>query len=213
MAALFHRLAAFLPPGRGIFPFLLFLLPALGAPMGITAAQAQDGVVWLTLDSSGQEERVRFAAPLEWLASIDDEEFQRKARVAGIHIDANALWKEHRRLAIGSSLEVERGTTEDGEPFVVFLRSLSPHSKAAEGKLHIMSRDKEGQVADIRFPLDLPALLANLLSFLDVDVEVVGKGADVEIPARAALRKLGDYGPFTLLEMMGTDGQVEISIE
>jgi hypothetical protein len=185
-----------------------------GAAAGDTApAVPGRGVVWLTMETTGSRERVRLFAPLEWLALIDGEgDLRKRAMVEGIAIDPDALWETHRSLPLGTARELERGVTSEGDPYVLGVRCDSVTREAA-GKLHVLTRNAEGKVSDVRFPLDLPALFTHLLSSFQFHVEEGGEQADVRMPARDELLRLGSYGTFTLIEVWKPDEQVKISIE
>jgi hypothetical protein len=193
---------------------LLILIADAALVAGLAGAGgAGRAVVWLNLETNGEGERVRLHAPLEWLATIDDEgELEKRATVEGIMIDPSALWKLHRDLPLGQAREVQRGVTSEGNPYVLGVRCDSV-STEAQGRLHILTRDEEGDVADVRFPLDLPALFTHLLSTFRFHVEEEGERADIRLPARDELLRLGSYGTFTLIEVWKPDEQVKIAIE
>lgn len=199
------RIATLVPP--------VLLAAANLAGWAAGAAGSGRGVVWLHVETKGDSERVRLRAPLEWLASIDDDgALQKHATVEGIAIDPTALWKAHRDLPLGQALELQHGVTSEGDPYALWVRCDSV-SADAQGRLHILTQDENGKVSDVRFPLDLPALFAHLLSPLGFHLRQEDDVADIRMPARDDLLRLGSYGTFTLLEVWKPDQQVRIAID
>jgi len=197
-------------------PSVLLILTGVNPAIPTIDAGAR-GVIWLAVDTEGPDSRARVRAPLEWLASIDDQGDGATIRVEDVTLDCVRLWEDYRDLAVGETREIDRGTRPDGEHYVLRVHSRSPNEERAEGKVHVLARDPAGKMTDVRFPLNLTGLLRNL-------GEMIGSwfGAKAElsqddrhkIERIPDLARLAGYGPFTLLELQEADGsRVKVAIE
>jgi len=193
---------------------------ALGAAMGwlspVEVSAADRGVVWLTGVVDDKDSHTTFRLPLEWLAAVDAKGHT-EIKIEDVQIRCTDLWKEYRDLPIGESREVDRGVDEgDSSRYVLHVASDAPARERALGKIHILSREKDGGTTDIQFPLDLPKLVERLVGvvagFFGREAPEIKTG-DVTITGPADLRRLADYGPFTALESVDLDSsRVRISI-
>jgi hypothetical protein len=181
--------------------------------------RAESGVVWLTAHSEAKDEETVVRIPLEWIASAD-REGKSEIRFDEVTIDCDELWLAYKDLPVGESHDVKRGTTDDGEDYVTRVVSEKPSTKKAEGKVHILSRDRDGKSTDVRFPLDLTGLMQKLGDLIGSffgtgsGVHSTGTAAELDIKQIGDLRSLADYGPFVFLQSREADGsRVKISIE
>jgi hypothetical protein len=196
---------------------VLFVLPVLfGLPQ---PAHAGPGVVWLSAHSQGHDEEVRVRVPLEWLANAENEGHS-EIRLDDETLDCTQLWRDYRDLPIGESREVRRGVTKDGESYIVQVSAEGRSSKHCEGKVHILTRESDGESTDVRFPLDLGGLLQQLGSLVgsffgdDDPRHMTARGHEIDAAKIGNLKDLGGYGPFVFLQATEADGsKVKISIE
>lgn len=196
------------------------VLLALCFALGLCGpVQAESGVVWLTAHSEGKGEETVVRIPLEWLATVD-QKGKSEIRFDDATIDCHELWVTYKDLPVGESRDVRKGTTEDGERYVARVVSERPSTKNAEGKIHILSRDREGKTTDVRFPLDLTGLIQKLGDFVgsflgtESGVHSTKSVAEFDINQIGDLKKLARYGPFVFLQSRESDGsRVKISIE
>jgi hypothetical protein len=178
-------------------------------------ASAEPGVVWLTFESETPEQMIHFMAPLEWLGGSSWGE-DRTVEIDGLKVDLVSLWEKYRSLPAGKQIEIEKGRTNDGTPYVLHVLSKPPSEKVAEGKVHILARDDNGEVIDLRFPLNIPALVIRLLFSLPIfgsEDQFDGDSAVDRYPPLKELQKLGGYGPFLLVEVIQEQPQLKITVE
>ncbi len=182
----------------------------------VPVAAAGSGVIWLTAETESEKDHAHVRVPLEWLAAVDRGK-QSKITIDKETIDCVGLWEAYRDLPVGESREVRRGAEQDGERYVLHVRSERPSHERAQGKLHILARDKDGKTTDVRFPLDLGSMLQNLgnviATFLGVQATISDRGKHA-IEGFSDFARLADYGPFTAIEEEATDGsRVRILVE
>lgn len=181
-------------------------------PAGATSSA---GVVWLTGVVQEKQGDVRLQAPLEWLAEVDAKD-EAEIRLEDQTIDCIALWGEHQGLEPGKTQEVRRGTTKEGRPYILKVESRLPSTARTEGKVRILVKEKGGKTVDLGFPLDLPSTIGALVDTFSGILGIERKKTEPASPPHSweSVMKLGNYGPFVLLDAVEEDGgHVTISIE
>ncbi|MBD3162627.1 MAG: hypothetical protein GF346_09680 [Candidatus Eisenbacteria bacterium] len=200
-----------IPRAMWAFVLVLAALAVAGA-----AVAADSTTVWLKIDSESERQTVRFSGPLEWLATAGwDADADRRITVEGIRLDLRRLWRTHRDLAAGEEREIDRGITEQGEPYVVRVTGAPDAQRPAEGKMRIMIRDEEDEVTDLRFPLNVASFLTSLLGSFPLfgQVEEEEQRRIRDFPPFRALEALDAYGPFVLFEVTDVKPRARIAIE
>lgn len=194
------------------FASIGIVLAGLAMCSGIVSAEP--GVVWFTIESESKEQVVHFKAPLEWLAGPGWGD--RKAEIDGVSVDLVALWLKYRDLPVGRQIKLAEGLTDEGEPYSLHVLSRKASAKTAEGKIHLLARDEDGKTIDLRFPLNIPALILNLVTSLPIfegSGEMGDEPLDERFPPIKELKQLGGYGPFLLLEVIQEEPQLKITVE
>lgn len=202
---------------RGWMWVLLWFVAACAVESVADGAGAipSPGVVWLKGVIHDKEGDARLQAPLEWLALVDSLD-KTSIQIDDQKIDCVALWEEHRGLESGKSLEVRRGKTKEGRPYTLIVESRAPSREKSDGKVRLLVKEKNGKSVDVGFPLDLPTTIESLAgTFCSVlGIEKPKVEPDRSSDSWAPILKLGDYGPFVLVEAFEEDGaRVTISIE
>ncbi len=187
----------------------------ISAPTGARAGTgpARTGVVWLVCDVSGKSPAT-IRLPLEWLAACDRKGTLRIEEGEPLH--CAELWNQYKDLGVGESHEVRRAVSDEGEPYVLRVESLSPWHGSMQGRVHVVTKDREGKKVDIAFPLDIPKLvetIANVFGGFFGGDSLHVRVSDVSISNAADLKRLADYGRFVFLETGDSDSNVRITIE
>jgi len=179
-------------------------------------AAADNGVAWLSADIRSADGRAEIRLPLQWLASTRNAEHPTLS-VGGVRIDCVGLWNKYGTLPAGEIREIEKGTSESGETYLIRVVSDKPAPAPAEGKVRILNRDENGKNTEVGFPLSFAKFLDGIAEFVPqwMDDDDIGEleSQGFSLSGSVELVKLGDYGPFTALDARDAKSRVRIQIE